>query len=255
VRVSAERLALEADATQFRPDMLEKVIQLISLLQGLRDHPFLSGRLVLKGGTALNLFVFNVPRLSVDVDVNYIGAADRSTMQAERPDVERAIRDACAREGFAVHRAPPEHAGGKWRLRYASATGQEGGLELDVNFMLRVPLWPPVTLDSNPVGSYQARRIPVCEIHELLAGKLAALFARRQARDLFDAHQALRLPDLDVARLRVAFVVYGAMQRRDWRTVSIADVRFAPKDLVDELLPVLRPGDWPRGRDSEARAN
>ena len=252
MRISEERLASEARATQFRPDMLEKVIQLIGLLNGLRGHPFLGGRIALKGGTALNLFVFNVPRLSVDVDLNYIGAVDRETMLAERPDFERAIQDVCAREGLTVRRMPHEHGGGKWRLRYGSATGQEGGLELDVNFMLRVPLWPTTVLDSQPVGSYQARQVPVCEIHELLAGKLAALLARRQARDLFDVHRALRLPDLDVERLRVAFVVYGAMQRRDWRTVSIGDVSFAPRDLEDELLPVLRTGDWPTGRDLEA---
>jgi hypothetical protein len=36
--------------------------------------------MVLKGGTALNLFVLDVPRLSVDIDLNYIGAADRETM-------------------------------------------------------------------------------------------------------------------------------------------------------------------------------
>ncbi|MFN2188831.1 MAG: nucleotidyl transferase AbiEii/AbiGii toxin family protein, partial [Candidatus Promineifilaceae bacterium] len=33
-------------------------------------------RVALKGGTTLNLFVFDVPQLSVDIDVNYVGAAD-----------------------------------------------------------------------------------------------------------------------------------------------------------------------------------
>ncbi len=74
MRISVERLSLEALSTGFRPDVLEKVLQLLSLLESIRSHPFLKTRLALKGGTALNLFVFSVPRLSVDIELNYIGA-------------------------------------------------------------------------------------------------------------------------------------------------------------------------------------
>ena len=55
MRISAERLATEAEATGFRPEILEKVIHLLGLLENLRKHPYLHGRLELKGGTALNL--------------------------------------------------------------------------------------------------------------------------------------------------------------------------------------------------------
>lgn len=82
MRVSREHLMQEATATGFRPEMLEKVIHLLALLDALRQHPFLTNRWVLKGGTALNLFVFDLPRLSIDIDINYIGAADRETMLA-----------------------------------------------------------------------------------------------------------------------------------------------------------------------------
>jgi hypothetical protein len=71
--------------------VLEKVIHLLNLLEGFNSHPFLKGRLALKGGTALNLFLFDVPRLSVDIDLNYIGAADRDTMMAERLKIEQAV--------------------------------------------------------------------------------------------------------------------------------------------------------------------
>ena len=63
MKISTEKLAAESEATGFRPDVLEKVAHLLGLLDALRSHPFLKGKLVLKGGTALNLFVFDVPRL------------------------------------------------------------------------------------------------------------------------------------------------------------------------------------------------
>jgi predicted nucleotidyltransferase component of viral defense system len=68
VKISQEKLTSQAEATGFRPDVLEKVAHLLGLLDGLNSHPFLKGKLVLKGGTALNLFIFDVPRLSVDID-------------------------------------------------------------------------------------------------------------------------------------------------------------------------------------------
>ena len=58
------------------------------LLNALNTHPSLKGRWVLKGGTALNLFVLRHPRLSVDIDLNYIGALEREEMLEERPRID-----------------------------------------------------------------------------------------------------------------------------------------------------------------------
>jgi len=240
VKISYEKLTAQAEATGYRQDILEKVAHLLGLLEALGSHPFLKGKLALKGGTALNLFVFNVPRLSVDIDLNYVGAEDREIMLAERPRIDQAVQAVFAREGFTVRRMPDEHAGGKWSLRYQSAAGQGGNLEVDLNFMYRVPLWPVTISDSYPVGTWQAIQIPILDIHELAAGKLAALLARRQARDLYDSHGILHMGNLDQDRLRTAFVVYGAMNRKDWRTVSTEDVNLDSADLARQLIPTLR---------------
>ena len=77
MQLSRERLERESALTGFRPDILEKVSYLLALLEGFNRHPVLKGKLALKGGTALNLFVFDVPRLSIDIDLNYIGAVER----------------------------------------------------------------------------------------------------------------------------------------------------------------------------------
>jgi predicted nucleotidyltransferase component of viral defense system len=110
--ISQKRLMAESAATGFRPEILEKVIHLLNLLENFRAHPFLKNRVVLKGGTALNLFLFDVPRLSVDIDLNYIASADRAVMLEEKPKLEKALTDVFSREGFTVSRQPAEHAGG-----------------------------------------------------------------------------------------------------------------------------------------------
>jgi predicted nucleotidyltransferase component of viral defense system len=240
VSFSSREIQEHAATTGFRPDSLEKSFRLLSLLEALRSHPFLRPRIALKGGTALNLFLFDVPRLSVDIDLNYVGSADRSVMLADRPKLDHAIQAVCARERLSLKRIPSEHAGGKWRLSFTNAAGSSSKLEVDLNFMFRIPLWPVITLDSRPLGPVVARQIPVLDWHELAAGKLAALCSRNASRDLFDAREILRRPSLDRGKLRLAFVVYGALNRKDWRTVRASDIAAEPAKLKHELLPLLR---------------
>ena len=243
MRVNPEFLAAEAEATGFRIEMLEKSVRLLTLLNAFCEHPQLAGKLALKGGTALNLFVFDVPRLSVDIDLNYVGAVDRDAMLKERPRIESAIEAVVRREDLVIRRMPDKHAGGKWLLRYEDASGQSARLEVDLNFMYRVPLWPVTVTDSRALGIWRATNIPLVDLHELAAGKLSALLSRRSARDLFDSRLILAMDDLQLQRLRLAFVVYGAMDRKDWRTVSVASVAMDIEELINQLVPLLPAGE------------
>ncbi|MFT4552032.1 MAG: putative nucleotidyltransferase component of viral defense system [Chlamydiales bacterium] len=128
------------------------------MLNGINAHPFLQECLTLKGGTALNLFVFDLPRLSVDIDLNYIGKVDRESMVKDRPKVEKALEAVFNREDMKIRRIPQKHAGGKWQLQYNSALGHGGNLEVDLNFMFRIPLWEvllptPLSRFSPPISS------------------------------------------------------------------------------------------------------
>src|SRR3546814_112450 len=79
---SAQTLQRIADETGHQLGTLEKVLRLLDLLQEIARDPVLSERLVLKGGTALNVFHLGLDRLSVDIDLNYIGALDRAVIPA-----------------------------------------------------------------------------------------------------------------------------------------------------------------------------
>jgi hypothetical protein len=77
-------------------------------------------------------------------------------------------------------------------------------------------------------------------VHELAAGKLAALFGRHASRDLFDVRELLRLNGLDHRRLRMGFVVYGGSNRLDWRTLSLDMIGTTSQEVSRQLVPVLR---------------
>ena len=238
--LSLSELQSEAAATGFRPEILDKAIRLLQLLDAFQKHPFLKERIALKGGTALNLFVFdNMPRLSIDIDLNYIGSSERTVMLRERRDIEQIIKEIIDREGFALSRVPTQHAGGKMHMKYTSAMGRNANLQVDLIYTLRVPLWPVQMRNSCTLGSFQARDIPVLDIHELAVGKLCALLSRMAGRDLFDAYNLLKLKEFDPERLRLAFVIYGAFNRKDWRTVSPDDITYNQKEILDHLIPVL----------------
>jgi predicted nucleotidyltransferase component of viral defense system len=243
--LSREQLQRAAADSGFQVESYEKVHVLVRLLEAVRQHPFLGPRMALKGGTALNLFVLDFPRLSVDIDLNYVGVSDRATMLADRPRVEKALQQVAGRMGLVIKRAATEHAGGKWRLSYATALGRQGSLEVDVNFMLRTPLWPVVPRDSHAVAGERASQVLVLDENELASGKLAALVARSASRDVFDARELLRRPGLDPAKLRLGFVVYGGVNRVDWRAIGVERIRTTAGDVDSQLVPMLRLGVRP----------
>ena len=239
MKFSSSQVLLLAETTGFRADMTEKALHLLNLLNAFNSCERLEGKWVLKGGTALNMFVLDFPRLSVDIDLNYIGALEREEMLKDRGEIERTVQEIFSQEGFIPKKVPSKHAGGKWRLKYRNFREQPGTLEVDLNFMFRQPLWDPRRLDSYQLGGFMAAGIPVIDLHELAAGKLAALLSRDKARDLFDFVGILDMEVLERDRLRTAFVVYGGMSRKDWRTVSVKDVNFDTEDLEKLLTPAL----------------
>ena len=67
-----------------------------------------------------------------------------------------------------------------------------------------------------------------------------SMFARRRARDLFDCSLTFSIDTLDLEKLMISFVVYGAMNRKDWCTIGPDDLGFDPVELSGQLMPALR---------------
>lgn len=173
--------------------------------------------------------------------MNYIGSADRETMLLERPVLQKTVMDICDRHGFTLDRNPGRHAGGKMVWRYPSALGQKGNLEIDLNFIYRIPLWPIEFKSSCVIGSKQIHNVPVLDLHELSAGKLSALIDRKTGRDLFDAHYLLTKTNLDRDKLRLALVIYSAISRKaDLRKLTPQSITVDITDLNNRLIPLIR---------------
>src|SRR6056297_1922941 len=75
----------------FVRDTLEKVLRLADILQFINTHPLLKEKLSLKGGTALNLVVFDLPRLSDDIDLDYTKSESKEDMMLNRRKIDTVI--------------------------------------------------------------------------------------------------------------------------------------------------------------------
>lgn len=257
MNLSAERLDGLAAETGFQADSLEKVVRLGELAADIGRHPLLSRVLALKGGTALNLFFGSPVRLSVDLDFNYVGEADRARMQEERPEVERAIDIIARGQGYQVQRSRDAHAGRKIYLAYASAVGTRERIEVDLNYLFRTPLgdlsrwvmWQPPGI--------MGLEVSVVPSEELFAGKLRATLDRAMPRDLFDT---IRLPVyagqtwgmMRLRRIHVALAgtlphpLYGYGRERFDRVTD--------RRIQEQLLPMLHPDEHPTAAELKEKA-
>jgi len=247
MRLDTASLRQMAAERKFDAVTLEKVLRLLDILKEIARHPYLNSRLVLKGGTALNLFWWNCPRLSVDIDLNYIGALPLEEMEVERPQVIRALETIARAQQYQVQFGKPAHASTAMYLRYHSALGSEDNIGLDINFLMRCCLFEPIQSvcrfnTDSPVS------FPVVSIEEVMAGKLVALLDRAAPRDLYDTYQFVRsAASHDEHRLRQVFILFAAaglnhpIEKYDLsRMGSITEER-----ISRELWPVLTQRDRP----------
>lgn len=117
-------------------------VQTVNLLLDIAPTVFQTPRFAMKGGTALNLFVQDLPRLSVDIDVVFINhLADRDTALEEIAQEIQRIEGATAEMGYET-RTRKVHGGDEVKLDIFSA---EAEVKVEVNFVFRGTVLPVQT--------------------------------------------------------------------------------------------------------------
>lgn len=76
-----------SERTGFQIDVLEKVYRLAELLGEIVEVG-IGDQLTLKGGTAVNFLYLDLPRLSVDIDLDYIGSVEKEQMKKDREEID-----------------------------------------------------------------------------------------------------------------------------------------------------------------------
>jgi predicted nucleotidyltransferase component of viral defense system len=199
-----------AGASGYSPASLERVYRLAAFLVEIVGR--LPDELLLRGGTALNLLHLEAPRLSVDLDLDYVGSADAGAAKRRRPRLLAELEELASRAGYGVEQSRQSYAMAHLILRYENNTGRRDALKLDLNFLDRVPVLEPARLPLwHPFGNDLAAPPTLTFVlEELAASKIIALARRGLARDLFDVGELACLTDLDLDVVRRVLVVRGA---------------------------------------------
>ena len=139
----------------FTRDTFEKVLRLKEILVYFNTQEYLVRHLVLKGGTAINLTVFNMPRLSVDIDMDYTPNDSRGDML-------------------------------KFYYNYINAGGNKDMIKIELNYSLRTHIFEPIYQDILNEVFKSDIKIRTVEPIEIFAAKGNALISRAAERDLYD---------------------------------------------------------------------
>jgi predicted nucleotidyltransferase component of viral defense system len=205
---------------------LDDYHQQVALL--VRVLPFIAADkdFALKGGTAINLFVRNLPRLSVDIDLTFLPVADRPTSLAAIDAGMGRLADAITRgipgSHVAPTRKPPDNIITKLVVRAG-----ETQIKIEVTPVLRGVVYAPQETDVAPAveDAYGFASIQLVSFADLYAGKIVAALDRQHPRDLFDVRDLLANEGI-TEELREAFIAYLVSHDR-----PIAEV----------LAPTLKP--------------
>lgn len=246
-----------ADSTGFDTVQLEKVIRLRQLLIEFRKHHFLRERLVLKGGTAVNLFYLELARLSVDIDFNYIGQLSREEMQRERSEIVRATEEITKALGYKLQKNHDDYALNEWFLTYQNHMGSPDQIQVEINFLMRATALAPQLRQAIPIGDEPVCEFPVLAIEELFAGKIKAMIDRKHPRDLYDLFRLgkARL-NYDSDLMRKLTVLLCSTMNRDLRSYSMSRFANIDEEAIQRLVyPLLMATDRPTGAQMFAVAS
>ncbi|MFJ2413035.1 nucleotidyl transferase AbiEii/AbiGii toxin family protein [Pseudomonas sp. NPDC087814] len=160
----------------------------------------------LKGGTAINLFVRDLPRLSVDIDLAYLPSSDRQQALTDVRLALRRIADAVGRGLPQVDATVQSNRDDELRVLVRSPQAQ---IKVEVSPVLRGTVHQPVERDVVPLveDEFGFASISVVSLPDLYGGKICAALDRQHPRDLFDVMLMLREEGL-TREIFEGFLVY-----------------------------------------------
>lgn len=191
-------------------DIYDEQVQLL-----VRVLPYVAEEKVfaLKGGTAINLFVRDLPRLSVDIDLTYLPIEDYETSVAGiDAGLERMAGRIVEKIGGAQVNTQRSSTGHIERLHVQSG---RVGVKIEVTPVMRGVVYDPavMSVSEKVEETYGYAEAQVVSFADLYAGKLVAALDRQHPRDLYDVRLLLAEDGIG-DDLRRAFIAYALQSRR-----------------------------------------
>jgi predicted nucleotidyltransferase component of viral defense system len=204
--------------TGFNLDLVEKTYHLTRVLNEMQKIESLSKNLTLKGGTALNFLYLDIPRLSIDVDLNFTGSTEREDMKTTRPIITQLIQTMGGKLGYDIKEKDSSYIISRHNLQYTTLRNTKDHIKIEINYLDRIPIdkirtkkFPSVFTDI-PLFS-----VPTYSLEELTAQKIKACIERTAPRDIFDI-SCLSQQNIAMTKTRKYTAVYYCLIEKDKTT-------------------------------------
>ena len=246
-----DKLQLSQKAKELKVvrDTLEKVCRLQEILRFFDSSELLRTHLALKGGTAINLLFFNLPRLSVDIDLDFCQNISREEMLERREKINSLISKYMAAEGYSLSpNTKTPHSLDSFVYNYINSAGMKDNIKIEINYSLRAHILPTqhITVKS-PVFNDEIT-VNTVSVMEIYASKTVALLSRSAARDLYDMNYMIKYDLFDESEIEVyrkcvifylAVGTISPMLKFDFSSIE----RITLHKITTDLKPVVRDRD------------
>lgn len=246
-----DKLALGKRARElgFVRDAFEKMSRLTDVLRFINAERELNPLLALKGGTAINLTVFNLPRLSVDIDLDFAENLTKEETATKRTRINELLGRYMAAEGYTFkEKSKHTHALDSLVYSYINAAGNPDNIKVEINYGLRSHALPTIESTAKTDGAFSDFTIRTLTPVEIFASKIVALTGRGAVRDLYDLNNMVDIRlfcDTDLTLLRKCavfyFVVAGDAQVQGFDLKKLNSI--TARTVRTDLVPMIRNAD------------
>ena len=233
--------------TNFLKDNLEKVLRLSQILKFLNTNNVFKGKLALKGGTAINLTAIELPRLSVDIDLDFTENLSKDDIAEIKEKLTKRLTDYMWQEGYSLMVSPREHyALLSFTFNYVNNAGNRDNIKIEINFMDRCHILPLEQKQVLSKGIVDKFEILTLNTTELYASKINALLSRATPRDLYDVNAMIEnnvIKDMELLRKCLIFynMVGGEQDIDNFTYNNIEKLNFMK--FKTQLKPVISKTD------------
>lgn len=229
-----------AKKTGFGERVIEKVCRMSDVLYELSVQEFISKRLSLYGGSALNFIHFkSVPRLSVDLDFNYrqVGNEDWGKAREEIDDRLKKILRSLGYTDIAIQAKYPLS---RMEISYKNVQNLKDTFKIEIGYMRRIPLLSKDVSDNFfHIGREERFSVLTPQKEELFSNKFCTMLSRGNGRDLFDVHQITEL-EMDADIFRKCVVIESLMHVEQKLYEMDTDSIINSIQMDDRLMNLLR---------------
>lgn len=234
----------KAKELSFNRDTLEKVFRLGKILEYVNSDSKLSKCLALKGGTAINLTILKLPRLSVDIDFDYTVNCSREDMLKHRMKINEKLNSFLKMEGYTnSNKSKSFYSLDSLVFNYSNSAGMMDNIKIEINYSLRCHIFPSHIQKINLNNLFNSLEVNILNPIEIIASKSLALSTRVAARDLYDMNSLLNEGLIeDINLLRSCFVFYVAIcSNNDINAFDIKTLdRLTFYKIKTTLYPVIK---------------